>query len=125
MSLLDLISHHMKDLAYQWICQSLICFQIVLYLVMVKARSDGSIWSNQNQFSPMIVEVSVGDTDPGEYFMKGPTDLVSLWSFTSHPFTGHQQSGLKNHWSTQFSLTTVQSMIFNQLYTCDTKYINI
>ena len=37
----------------------------------------------------MIVEVSVGDTDPGEYFMKGPTDLVSLWTFTSHPFTGH------------------------------------
>ena len=37
----------------------------------------------------MIVEVSVGDTDPGEYFMKGPTDLVSLWSFTGHPFNGH------------------------------------
>ena len=52
--------------------------------MIVEAQSDGSICSNQNQFSPMIVEVSVGDTDPGEYFMKGPTDLVSLWSFTSN-----------------------------------------
>ena len=72
----------------------------------------------------MIVEVSVGDTDPGEYFMKGPTDLVSLWSYTGHPFsshqlTGHQLSGLKD--PIQLNLVYLQSMISSCLHTCATK----